>query len=201
MAKKSSSSAKKVVKKVAPAKAKVVAKKAAKAPVKPAPKVAAKPAAKPVKQAPVKASKKEMAKAAVPEKVKSIPTKPVKEVVKSKPSVMSKKAVEPEIKDEAGEEVAAVEEAGSSKAEKNSKIKAIRIEKGNSADEKAKWAELSKKYGKEKAANYKMSDTFVALTPIQHKVLGWGFILSNENDRLEVLFETGIRMLISNYKS
>ena len=33
------------------------------------------------------------------------------------------------------------------------------------------------------------------------KVLGWGFILKNDNDRLEVLFETGIRMLISNYKS
>ena len=46
-----------------------------------------------------------------------------------------------------------------------------------------------------------MTETFVALAPLQHKVLGWGFVLTNENDRLEVLFETGIRMLISNYKA
>jgi hypothetical protein len=59
----------------------------------------------------------------------------------------------------------------------------------------------TKKYGKDKALTYKMTETFTSLAPIQHKVLGWGFILTNENDRLEVLFETGIRMLISNYKS
>ena len=46
-----------------------------------------------------------------------------------------------------------------------------------------------------------MSEKFNAMSPIQHKVLGWGFVLTNENDRLEVLFETGIRNLISNYKS
>lgn len=197
MAKKSSSSAKKVVKKATPVKAKVVAKKATKVAAKPVAKVAAKPA----KQAAVKASKKEPVKVAAPEKVKSAPVKPVKETAKPKPSAMSKKVVEPEIEEEVVEETAAIEESGSGKAEKNSKVKPIRIEKGNSADEKAKWAELSKKYGKEKAAAYKMSDTFSALTPIQHKVLGWGFILSSDNDRLEVLFETGIRMLISNYKS
>lgn len=87
------------------------------------------------------------------------------------------------------------------KAEKTSKVKPIKIDRGNLVDEKAKWNELQKKYGKEKAPLYKMSDKFEAMAAIQHKVLGWGFILSNENDRLEVLFEAGIRMLISNYKS
>ncbi|MFN3454082.1 MAG: hypothetical protein ACK41T_03925 [Pseudobdellovibrio sp.] len=85
-------------------------------------------------------------------------------------------------------------------AEKASKAKPVKIERGNLADEKAKWVELNKRHGKDKALNYKMTDTFESLTPIQHKVLGWGFILSNENDRLEVLFENGIKMLISNYK-
>jgi hypothetical protein len=33
-----------------------------------------------------------------------------------------------------------------------------------------------------------------------HKVLGWGFIISNINDRLDILFETGVKTLISNYK-
>lgn len=194
MAKKSSSSTKKVVKKAALAKAKVVAKKVAKVAAKPVKKTAVKP----VKQAPVKALKKEAVKEKPVEKLKA-PTP--KETPKSKPTVMNKKVAAPEIEVVEAEESASVEEAGSQKAEKNSKVKPIRIEKGNAADEKAKWAELFKKYGKDKAINYKMSDTFSALSPIQHKVLGWGFILSSDNDRLEVLFETGIRMLISNYKS
>lgn len=86
------------------------------------------------------------------------------------------------------------------KVEKASKFKAIKVERGNLADEKAKWQELHKRYGKEKAVNYKMTEIFEPLKPMQHKVLGWGFILTNENDRLEVLFENGIKMLISNYK-
>jgi hypothetical protein len=87
------------------------------------------------------------------------------------------------------------------KAEKTGKFKPIKVERGNLADEKAKWQELFKRYGKEKAVNYKMSDEFEALKPINHKVLGWGFVLTNENNRLEVLFENGIKVLISNYKS
>jgi hypothetical protein len=87
------------------------------------------------------------------------------------------------------------------KAEKSGKFKPIKLERGNLADEKAKWQELFKRYGKDKAVNYKMSDEFQALKPIAHKVLGWGFVLTNENNRLEVLFENGIKVLISNYKS
>lgn len=87
------------------------------------------------------------------------------------------------------------------KAEKISKVKPVKVERGNLADEKAKWVELNKKYGKDKALTYKMTELYPSLTPLQHKVLGWGFILTNENDRLEVLFENGIRMLISNYKN
>lgn len=90
---------------------------------------------------------------------------------------------------------------GDKSAEKTSKFKPIKIERGNLSDEKAKWQELNKRYGKEKAVAYKMSESFESLKPIQHKVLGWGFILTNDNNRLEVLFENGIKMLISNYKA
>jgi len=86
------------------------------------------------------------------------------------------------------------------KAEKSGKFKPIKVERGNLDDEKEKWQELFKRYGKEKAVSYKMSDEFQALKPINHKILGWGFILTNENNRLEVLFENGIKVLISNYK-
>lgn len=98
-------------------------------------------------------------------------------------------------------EAEAVVDSQPAKAEKVSKIKPVKVERGNLADEKAKWAELFKKYGKEKASTYKMTEQYSSLMPLQHKVLGWGFVLTNENDRLEVLFENGIRMLISNYKS
>jgi hypothetical protein len=45
-----------------------------------------------------------------------------------------------------------------------------------------------------------MSEQFEPGTPLSHPRLGWGFILSKLNDRLEVIFESGIKILISNYK-
>lgn len=47
---------------------------------------------------------------------------------------------------------------------------------------------------------YRMSDHFEARTPILHQVLGWGFVLSSQNNRIEVLFKDGIKILVSNYK-
>ena len=176
-----------------------------------------KAASKPTKKPMVKALKKLVTKVVkkVTAATKAVETKGSKVAkkantsgnpppTKSKPALMTKKGkavVESEPVVEAIESVEADTDASPAKAEKTSKVKPIRIEKGNLDDEKAKWAELFKKYGKEKAVGYKMSDTFPAMSPIQHKVLGWGFILKNDNDRLEVLFETGIRMLISNYKA
>lgn len=183
-------------KKVGPAKpASKVTKKSA--PAKASPK-AAKPVAKAkpaVKVAPAKA------------------VKPVKAAPTAKPALMTKKGKSSSVEEVEEQKVVAKNqtvvsmlEADQSddepaKAEKVSKIKPVKIERGNASDEKAKWLELNKKYGKEKAVTYKMSEKFANMIPMQHKVLGWGFILTNENDRLEVLFETGIRMLISNYKS
>ncbi|WP_409479351.1 hypothetical protein [Pseudobdellovibrio sp. HCB154] len=185
-------------KKAAKPVAKVAAKKPA-APVKKAP--PAKPAAKATKAAPAKAA---------------APAKPAKAAAKadpvSKPALMTKKgsekaseALNPKdqgdlLIEKAKEEMANIN-AAKVAAEKNAKIKPIKIERGNAADEKAKWQELFKRHGKDKAAAYKMTDSFDALKPLQHKVLGWGFVLSNENNRLEVLFENGIKMLISNYKA
>jgi len=63
----------------------------------------------------------------------------------------------------------------------------------------AKWLQLYKKYGNLEAAEYDMTRQFEERKPIQHPRLGWGFILSIVNDRLEVLFQEGIKTLISNY--
>lgn len=63
-----------------------------------------------------------------------------------------------------------------------------------------KWQALLRRNKNKKAPKYKMTEAFEEKTPIQHKLLGWGYILSNKNDRLEVLFESGVKQLISNYK-
>lgn len=52
-----------------------------------------------------------------------------------------------------------------------------------------------------RARGYKMSETFDPKTPIVHKVLGWGFVLSSENNRIQVLFKDGLKTLITNYQS
>ncbi len=175
---------------------------------KPVAKAVVKPAAKGV----VKAITKMVSKAA--EKILSRPT--VKPVAKA--PTKPKKAAKPEktraekaqidtggtllemAKEEMSKVNAPIAEAAD-KAEKSGKFKPIKLERGNVADEKVKWQELFKRYGKDKAVNYKMSDEFEALKPINHKVLGWGFVLTNENNRLEILFEMGIKVLISNYKA
>lgn len=64
-----------------------------------------------------------------------------------------------------------------------------------------KWAALYRKAADMKVPTYTMRGSYEEKSPIQHKVLGWGYILSNKNDRLEVLFKDGIRFLISNYKA
>lgn len=199
---------------------KPVAKSAAKKPeakkMAPAVKASAKPMAKPTpvkakadtasKGPKVVAKPAASAKLATAKPAKATPP-PKSEAVK--PALMTKKGkaeevVEPKdqgdlLIEKAKEEMANINSAKNA-AEKNAKVKPIKIERGNAADEKAKWQELFKRHGKDKANPYKMTDSFDAMKPLQHKVLGWGFILSNENNRLEVLFENGIKMLISNYK-
>jgi hypothetical protein len=186
-------------KKAAPAKAKSPAKASVKSSKSAKPVKAEKPAktVKPVKVVPA------------PRALKTSSAKP--EPKAAKPSLMTKKGTETSAPEEAPEPkktatvVSMLESSDSTQepanVEKVSKIKPVKVDRGNLNDEKAKWAELFKKYGKEKALTYKMSESYQSLIPLQHKVLGWGFVLTNENDRLEVLFENGIRMLISNYKS
>lgn len=62
-----------------------------------------------------------------------------------------------------------------------------------------KWAALQRK-STTQPEPYSMRKTFAPKTPIIHKTMGWGYVLDNKNDRLEVLFKDGIRYLISNYK-
>jgi len=83
--------------------------------------------------------------------------------------------------------------------EKKKKKDDLKIDR--SGDLEAQWASLKEKSKAIKPVPYKMTERYEARGPIQHKVLGWGYILTNQNDRLEVLFQDGIKFLISNYKA
>lgn len=74
----------------------------------------------------------------------------------------------------------------------------VRIDRSGNLEEQ--WRAIYEKTKGIKPVPYKMSDNYEARTPLMHKVLGWGYVLSSQNDRLEVLFKDGIKILIANYK-
>lgn len=166
-----------------------MAKAAKKSAAKPAAKAAAKPVAKAKSEKKAAAPKKEAPKKDAAPKRSIAPKKlaPVKEVEEAEEEM--------EVEEEAEVEVAPVPKV--SKKEKAAKAAADKI----LSEDLKKWSDFKEKFGSQKAAPYNMSATYEAHQPLQHKVLGWGYILSVQNDRLEVLFESGSKMLISNYKS
>lgn len=93
----------------------------------------------------------------------------------------------------------------SAAAKKAKKQEAVEVMAAGPMDEKvtqlsSKWSSLYKKSQNMDVSTYDMRKTFEPKTAIEHKTLGWGYIMENRNDRLEVLFKDGIRFLISNYK-
>ena len=85
------------------------------------------------------------------------------------------------------------------KSEKKRKRDEVKFDRGG--DIEGQWQVLFDKAKGIKPLPYKMSDNFEARTPLLHKVLGWGYVLSSQNNRLEVLFKDGVKVLIANYKS
>ena len=113
-------------------------------------------------------------------------------------------AVEPIDEDPSAVRRAAMSLKGPVEAEKvaqEKKKKKDDLKIDRSGDLEAQWASLKEKSKAIKPVPYKMRERYEARGPIQHKVLGWGYILTNQNDRLEILFQDGIKFLISNYKA
>jgi hypothetical protein len=170
--------------------AKGAAKAPAKAAVKPAPKAIAKPVA--LKAAATKTSEKPLAK---PVAVKPSPAKKAGlKVVEPmpKPSLMSKV-------EDAPASDAPVKAVAEKKLKRSGKDPLAGLDK--IADPTAKWEALNQNASMIPSVPYKMSGSFEPKTGLQHKVLGWGYVLTAQNDRLEVLFKDGVRILISNYKA
>lgn len=119
----------------------------------------------------------------------------------SKESSKPEKALAKKAKAAPAAEEAATAPEAPAKKEKAAKApkatKAKKEEKAPATD--GRWAELKEKHAKDKAAKYSMTGQFQANQAIEHPKLGWGFILSNNNDRLEVIFQDGVKILISNF--
>ena len=123
--------------------------------------------------------------------------KSVDPVSSKKPELKSVKTAEPKV---AEPEVSKKSDLKIKKEPKVKKTKAEVATEKQLTEDVQKWSDYKDKYGHDKAPSYSMSGVFEPKTCLQHKVLGWGYILSVQNDRLEVLFETGPKILISNYK-
>ena len=78
------------------------------------------------------------------------------------------------------------------KAEREAKEEADRL--------KEQWNELSTLSQGQLTKKYKLYENFEPNMAIDHPKMGWGYVLSSQNNRIEVLFEEGIKVLISNYK-
>lgn len=63
-----------------------------------------------------------------------------------------------------------------------------------------KWQELHTLSEGQPAKKYKITDSYESNTSLDHAKLGWGYVLTSQNNRLEVLFEGGIKILVSNYQ-
>lgn len=160
------------------------------------------------KATPKKDVAKDMAKKATPKKetpkkeaVKKDTVKKLKEAAVALPKAekVPKAPKAPKVEMTPSEKIEAKAEKAEKKKAKKEAAKAQEAALAAESQNK-KWAELKEKHGKEKASTYSMTGTYQALTPVEHKVLGWGYILSNNNDRLEVLFESGTKILISNFQ-
>ena len=189
-----------MAKKTAAKKPVASAKKTVAAAKKPA--VAKKVAAKPVEKGKKEAPPKKAATPA-PKMAAKVAVELKKEAKKeaTKEILAEPKAKKPAKVEEVIAEVIASPEPKPIKVPKLKKSEQAKINADKAAlnEEERRWNEFHEKHKSDKAQSYDMKATFEAAKPLQHKVLGWGWILSNDNDRLEVLFRDGKRILISNY--
>lgn len=180
---------------VKPAKAAPEAKKA----VPEAKKITTEKAKAPVEKA--KATKEKTVtpapKAAAPAKSEKAAAAPVK-VEKAAPAEKPKRA---EPKALAGKPAAPTEAAPTptpAPAPKKSKAARALDEEGEKLLKQ--WSQMHEQMKNTKPVVYTLQGNYEAKTAIQHKVLGWGYVLKNKGNRIEVLFEEGIKTLVTNYK-
>lgn len=151
------------------------------------------------KESEIQVAKKDSPASKIMTKVNKLETiAKIKEVSASKKEKkeVREKAVQVDVADTEGERILVKETVPALKKQSKKAQAAYKA----ATEEEAKWLELKDKYKGIHPCPYKMSEIYQEKTLLDHKVLGLGVILSVVNDRLEVLFQTGMKHLISNYK-
>ena len=138
-----------------------------------------------------------------PVAVKAIRQNKKKLLTKDKKAITRSKAVESQIKSSEVEKenLSSVKDSAPKPAKKTRKKKSSAEPIGPSAEESKQWEKLLEQNKEEKAIPYNMKKTFESVSSIEHKSFGRGFIISQYNNRLKVLFKDGTKTLISNYQN
>ena len=119
--------------------------------------------------------------------------KTTKKTTSTSTSTSTSKSSKKKVKKKASTEVdTKVKKKRMTKAEREAKEEADKL--------KEKWNELNALSEGQPAKKYKLSEDFETNIAIDHPKMGWGYVLNSQNNRIEVLFEEGIKVLISNYK-
>lgn len=63
-----------------------------------------------------------------------------------------------------------------------------------------KWLKFQKQLSDKAPEHYSMNADFEVKTPLQHKTHGWGVVVQKRDNYIDVLFESGLKTLIVNYK-
>ena len=85
-------------------------------------------------------------------------------------------------------------------APKKRKLKADIEREKVQAEENRHWKKLVEQNKGKKGSPYNIKNSYTEVNIINHKQFGLGFITAKYNNRLKVLFESGMKNLISNYK-
>ncbi len=145
--------------------------------------------------APKNSKAKPVAKAKPAPVVKAAPVK-TKDVPKTPPAPKSPPKVAPTAPTSLTSAKPKSPEAPKVRAKENFTDK---LDLQNLSETEKTWLSLYEKHKTEPLADYKMSGIYEPNTCLVHKVMGWGYILNVQNDRLEVAFKDGVKFLISNY--
>ena len=137
--------------------------------------------------------------------------KPKKEKTEkpAKPAKAAKAAKAPKIEKAAkaakAPKPAPVAEEPKAKVAKAPKVEVAKPISAELSEEEAqlvkKWQKLQKQYAEEKPQNYAITGFYDVKTPIIHKILGWGVVLNRRENYIDVLFETGMKTLLINFKN
>lgn len=126
----------------------------------------------------------------------SVPQKsPVKKSAPVPQKPPAKKTQKPQAKQKDDKKPVKPKKTTKSKNKKSTEQEAASLSK----EELALWKDCYNQYKNNKPASYNMKNSYTAQTAINHPTFGWGFIVSVNDNRLEVLFQEGKKKLISNY--